>query len=88
MKKIFFFVALLTCTLINADSVNSPLKNPSMAVTGTPREATPIVTTVIQTALPGQSCNSNVDMTALSPDHSVELVCYNNVWVIVGSVAR
>ncbi|TDA65777.1 hypothetical protein E0765_04665 [Sulfuricurvum sp. IAE1] len=80
MKKIFHLFLFAVCTL-NADSLNSSLKNPSVSVTGVQRESAPIVVGVIPVALPGQACNSNTDFIAVTPDHSMELICKTNTWV-------
>lgn len=81
MKKILFLAVVLS-GMIHADSLNSPLKNPSVGVTGTPRETTPIVATVYPFAQYGQQCNSNTDTVAITTDHRMMLLCHNNVWMI------
>lgn len=88
MKPIFFLY-LLASSALSADSVNSPLKNPSMAVTGTQRPSTNITVDVIPVAQLGTACSSNVDVIAVTPDHSMELICQSNTWVAVaGNVAH
>lgn len=87
MKKIPLFAVLLS-SVINADSINSPLEKPSMAVSGIQREATPIVVTVYPFANVGQSCNSNMDTVAITPDRSMMLLCYNNVWTVSAVVQK
>lgn len=79
--KTIFFLCLLTASMLNADSINSSLKNPSMAVTGTQRPATNITANVILVADLGTTCNSNVDTLAVTPDHGMVLICYSNIWV-------
>lgn len=79
--KYFFIFCLLVLSALNADSLNSPLKNPSMGVIGTPREATPIVVPIIRTELLSTACNSNTDTIAVTPDRSMMLICYSNIWV-------
>lgn len=80
MKKIFQLYILAVCAL-NADSLNSSLKNPSVSVSGVQRESAPIVVGVIPVALPGQACDSNADVIAVTPDHSMQLICKSNTWM-------
>jgi len=81
MKTRSIFSALLfLISLINADTLNSTSKNPSMAVTGTQRVSTAITDYVIPVATAGAACNSTTDTIAVTSGHSSQLICQSGVW--------